>query len=88
MLVDTAGRMQNNENLMKVLYIQCGCFYIRYNICVYLVIYHLGNIPQALAKLIHLNNPDLVLFVGEALVGNDGVDQLEKFNKVFNEMLI
>jgi signal recognition particle receptor subunit alpha len=51
-LVDTAGRMQNNDNLMK-----------------------------ALAKLIHLNSPDLVLFVGEALVGNDGVDQLDKFNK-------
>ena len=51
-LIDTAGRMQDNENLMK-----------------------------ALAKLIHLNSPDLVLFVGEALVGNDGVDQLNKFNK-------
>ena len=29
--------------------------------------------------LIALNNPDLVLFVGEALVGNDAVDQLTKF---------
>lgn len=28
------------------------------------------------------NNPHLVLFVGEALVGNDGVDQLSMFNKV------
>ncbi|KAB2072670.1 hypothetical protein ES319_A07G031900v1 [Gossypium barbadense] len=52
-LVDTAGRMQDNEPLMR-----------------------------ALSKLIYLNNPDLVLFVGEALVGNDAVDQLSKFNQV------
>ncbi|GMY35610.1 signal recognition particle receptor subunit alpha-like [Fagus crenata] len=51
-LVDTAGRMQDNEPLMR-----------------------------ALSKLICLNNPDLVLFVGEALVGNDAVDQLSKFNQ-------
>uniref|UniRef100_A0A6N2M5B4 SRP54-type proteins GTP-binding domain-containing protein n=1 Tax=Salix viminalis TaxID=40686 RepID=A0A6N2M5B4_SALVM len=50
--VDTAGRMQDNEPLMR-----------------------------ALSKLIYLNNPDLVLFVGEALVGNDAVDQLSKFNQ-------
>ncbi len=30
---------------------------------------------RALAKLVHVNSPDLVLFVGEALVGNDAVDQ-------------
>ena len=40
MLVDTAGRMQDNEPLMR-----------------------------SLSKLVNLNNPDLVLFVGEALVG-------------------
>merc|ERR1719193_2501568 len=51
-LVDTAGRMQDNEPLMR-----------------------------SLAKLIKINEPDLVLFVGEALVGNDGVDQLRKFNQ-------
>lgn len=51
-LVDTAGRMQDNEPLMR-----------------------------ALSKLIYNNNPDLVLFVGEALVGNDAVDQLSKFNQ-------
>ena len=28
-----------------------------------------------------MNNPDLVVFIGEALVGNDGVDQLMSFNK-------
>jgi signal recognition particle receptor subunit alpha len=52
-LVDTAGRMQNNEPLMR-----------------------------ALATLVADNSPDLVLFVGEALVGNDGIDQLSMFNQV------
>ena len=36
---------------------------------------------RALAKLIHDNVPDLVLFVGEAVVGNAGIDQLRKFNQ-------
>jgi signal recognition particle receptor subunit alpha len=36
---------------------------------------------RALSNLIALNEPDLVLFVGEALVGNDAVDQLVKFNR-------
>lgn len=36
---------------------------------------------RALAKLMHNNQPDLVLFVGEALVGNNGVDQLRRFNQ-------
>ncbi|XP_016318791.1 signal recognition particle receptor subunit alpha-like isoform X2 [Sinocyclocheilus anshuiensis] len=51
-LIDTAGRMQDNAPLMT-----------------------------ALAKLITVNTPDLVLFVGEALVGNEAVDQLVKFNQ-------
>lgn len=51
-LIDTAGRMQDNEPLMR-----------------------------ALTKLIKVNEPDLVLFVGEALVGNEAVDQLVKFNQ-------
>lgn len=51
-LIDTAGRMQDNEPLMK-----------------------------QLAKLIKINEPDLTLFVGEALVGNEAVDQLTKFNQ-------
>lgn len=51
-LIDTAGRMQDNEPLMR-----------------------------ALAKLIKVNEPDMVLFVGEALVGNEAVDQLVKFNQ-------
>jgi signal recognition particle receptor subunit alpha len=51
-LVDTAGRMQNNVPLMK-----------------------------ALGKLTDENQPDMVVFVGEALVGNDGVDQVRMFDK-------
>jgi signal recognition particle receptor subunit alpha len=51
-LIDTAGRMQNNEKLMR-----------------------------ALATLIGDNDPNLVLFVGEALVGNDGIDQLTMFDQ-------
>jgi signal recognition particle receptor subunit alpha len=56
-LVDTAGRMQDNEPLMR-----------------------------ALAKLVAINNPDLVLFVGEALVGNDAIDQVSKFNRSLIDM--
>ena len=37
---------------------------------------------KALAKLVERNKPDLTLFVGEALVGNESVDQLTKFNQV------
>ncbi|OEU22360.1 SRP54-domain-containing protein [Fragilariopsis cylindrus CCMP1102] len=51
-LVDTAGRMQNNLPLMK-----------------------------ALGKLAAENQPDMVIFVGEALVGNDGIDQVKMFDK-------
>ncbi|XP_073031244.1 uncharacterized protein [Primulina eburnea] len=56
-LVDTAGRMQDNEPLMR-----------------------------ALSKLIYVNTPDLILFVGEALVGNDAVDQLSKFNQKLGDL--
>ena len=51
-LIDTAGRMQDNEPLMR-----------------------------ALAKLVSVNQPDKIIFVGEALVGNEAVDQLTKFNR-------
>jgi signal recognition particle receptor subunit alpha len=55
-LVDTAGRMQNNSTLMR-----------------------------QLARLVGVNRPDMVLFVGEALVGGDGVDQLTEFNRALLE---
>ena len=54
-LIDTAGRMQNNAPLMR-----------------------------SLVSLIQRNKPDLTLFVGEALVGNDGVDQLMEFNRALS----
>ena len=56
-MIDTAGRMQDNEPLMK-----------------------------ALSRLVHINNPDLVIFIGEALVGNDGIDQLTKFNSALRDL--
>jgi len=56
-LIDTAGRMQDNEPLMR-----------------------------AIAKLVNTIQPNLVLFVGEALVGNDGVDQLVKFSQSIVDM--
>ena len=46
-----------------------------------------GDIDMAfdVMQLIDVNDPDLVLFVGEALVGNDAVDQLVKFNRALSE---
>ena len=37
---------------------------------------------RSLAKLVNVNSPDLVLFVGEALVGNEAVAQVTGFNTV------
>ncbi|KAI6164334.1 SRP54-type protein [Pisolithus thermaeus] len=55
-LIDTAGRMQDNEPLMR-----------------------------ALAKLVTVNSPDKIIFVGEALVGNEAVDQLTKFDRALRD---
>ena len=35
----------------------------------------------SLSRLIQINNPDLVIFIGEALAGNDAIDQVKTFNK-------
>ncbi|PRP73905.1 hypothetical protein PROFUN_16579, partial [Planoprotostelium fungivorum] len=56
-LIDTAGRMQDNAPLM-----------------------------MSLSQLVNTALPDLVLFVGEALVGNDAVDQLTKFNQALIDL--
>ena len=40
---------------------------------------------RALAKLVATNNPDKILFVGEALVGNEAVDQLTKFDRALKD---
>lgn len=58
-LIDTAGRMQDNKLLM-----------------------------ENLAKLVDVNQPDVILFVGEALTGNDSVDQLRKFNQALISIYI
>ena len=29
---------------------------------------------QELANMVNVNHPDVILFIGEALTGNDGVD--------------
>lgn len=51
-LVDTAGRMQTNTNLM-----------------------------DEMKKIKRVINPDLILFVGDALTGNDAVEQARKFDE-------
>ena len=53
MLIDTAGRMQTNVNLM-----------------------------DEMAKIKRVAKPDMVIFVGDALAGNDAVEQARKFNEV------
>jgi signal recognition particle receptor subunit alpha len=35
---------------------------------------------RALAKLVAVNRPDKIIFVGEALGGNEAVDQITKFD--------
>jgi fused signal recognition particle receptor len=51
-LIDTAGRMQTNKNLL-----------------------------MEMEKIVRVIRPDLVIFVGDALAGNDVVFQAEEFNK-------
>ncbi|KXB02381.1 cell division protein FtsY [candidate division MSBL1 archaeon SCGC-AAA261F17] len=50
-LIDTAGRMQSNVNLM-----------------------------DEMSKISKVTNPDLTIFVGDALTGNDAIEQAKKFN--------
>ncbi len=52
-LLDTAGRMQTNSNLM-----------------------------DEMAKIKRVAKPDLIIFVGDALSGNDAVEQAKRFNEV------
>jgi fused signal recognition particle receptor len=52
-LLDTAGRMQTNYNLM-----------------------------DEMAKIKRVAKPDLILFIGDALSGNDAVEQARRFNEV------
>ena len=54
-LIDTAGRMQTNTNLM-----------------------------DEMKKIKRVSKPDLVVFVGDALTGNDAVEQAKKFNEAID----
>jgi signal recognition particle receptor subunit alpha len=40
---------------------------------------------KELAQIVKVNKPNLVIFIGEALVGNDAVDQITKFNKAIEQ---
>ena len=51
-LIDTAGRMQTNTNLM-----------------------------DEMKKIKRIAQPDLIIFVGDSLAGNDAVEQASKFNE-------
>ncbi len=55
-------------------------FLFNFNLTIRLILFKQfqdnGPLMRALAKLIAVNDPDLVLFVGEALVGNEAVDQV------------
>ena len=52
-LIDTAGRMQTNKNLM-----------------------------EEIQKIVRVTKPDLVMYIGDALTGNDAVAQAEQFSKI------
>ena len=52
-LIDTAGRMQTNRNLM-----------------------------DEMQKIVRVAKPDLVIFIGDALTGNDAIAQAEQFSKL------
>jgi fused signal recognition particle receptor len=54
-LIDTAGRMQTNTNLM-----------------------------DEMKKIKRVAKPDIIIFVGDALTGNDAVEQATKFNDVID----
>jgi len=51
-LIDSAGRMQTNQNLM-----------------------------EEMSKIVRVVSPDLKIFIGDSLAGNDAVSQAELFSK-------
>ena len=52
LLVDTAGRMQTNQNLM-----------------------------EEMGKIVRVVTPDLKIFIGDSLAGNDAISQAQLFNQ-------
>jgi len=85
-MIDTAGRMQDNAPLMRALakvrpaVMQHAAAHKRK-----LTHQVAGPVRKCVRQLVRINNPDKVIFVGEALVGNDGVDQLVKFNNALRD---
>lgn len=87
-LVDTAGRMQDNEPLMRALTkLITVCLFRNFShitpliLFVFNFIFFIVSYFNFMSSSEQVNEPDLVLFVGEALVGNEAVDQLTKFNQ-------
>jgi signal recognition particle receptor subunit alpha len=76
-LIDTAGRMQDNEVRRSRVRLIFGLWTIPPH--------HWQPLMRALAKLVAINSPDKILFVGEALVGNEAVDQLTKFDRALKD---
>ena len=54
-LIDTAGRMQNQDSLMR-----------------------------EIEKIVRVNKPDMKIFVGESITGNDAIEQAKKFNETID----
>ncbi len=54
-LIDTAGRLHSNVNLMG-----------------------------ELKKIVRVTNPDLKIFIGESITGNDCIEQAKQFNDIVN----
>ena len=42
------------------------------------------NLMEEVRKVIRINNPDLTIFVGDSLTGNDALTQAEEFNRFVN----
>lgn len=54
-LIDTAGRMQNRDSLMK-----------------------------EIEKIVRVNKPNMKIFIGESITGNDATEQARTFNEVID----
>lgn len=49
------------------------------------MVYSISQYCPQNAQLVATNNPDKIIFVGEALVGNEAVDQLTKFDRALRD---
>lgn len=92
-LIDTAGRMQDNE-VRGALRVRCQLHAdsplpaVDARFGEGLSIPCIGryiSLINSSYQLVATNNPDKILFVGEALVGNEAVDQLQKFDRALRD---